>query len=72
MSHHDVGRGLHSRQQRYDFTHWRDLYDLAEEAKVNISNLTTRLTRLGLLYIDQPTRRLYPNQDAFNGQGSLF
>ncbi|MGC4033251.1 MAG: hypothetical protein QM754_16265 [Tepidisphaeraceae bacterium] len=59
-------------QQRYDFTRWPDLYDLAAEAKVNISNLTTRLTRLGLLYIDQKTRRLYPNQDAFSGQGSLF
>lgn len=63
---------IRAAQERYDFTRWPDLYALADEAKVNISNLTARLQRLGLLYIDQKTRRLYPSQDAFNGQGSLF
>src|SRR5260370_6262626 len=29
--------------QRYDLTKWPELYQLAEEAQVNISNLTVRL-----------------------------
>ena len=34
-------------EQRYDFTKWPQLYRLAEEAQVSISNLTVRLRRLG-------------------------
>lgn len=59
-------------QQRYDFTQWRDLYALAEEAKVNISNLVVRLQRLGLVYIPPNTKKLYRSKDEFSGQGSLF
>ena len=43
--------------ERYDFTKWRDLYRLAEEAQVNIRNLTVRLQRLGLIFCGMATRR---------------
>ena len=59
-------------QSRYNFTNWTSLYALAEEAKVNISNLTVRLMRLDMLYIPPGTKNLFPNKDAFIGQGSLF
>lgn len=59
-------------QQRYDFTHWPDLYTLAEEAQVNISNLVVRLKRLGLLYIPPGTKKLYRSEDEFTGQMGLF
>ena len=35
--------------QRHDLLNWRDLYRLAEEAQVNITNLTVRLQRLGMI-----------------------
>ena len=57
---------------RVEFTRWRDLYDLADEAQVNISNLVARLQRLGLVYIPAGTRTLYRSKDAFIGQGTLF
>jgi hypothetical protein len=59
-------------QTRHNFTSWPSLYALADEAKVNISNLTVRLMRLDMLYIPPGTKNLFRNKDAFNGQGSLF
>ena len=50
-------------EQRYDFTKWPNLYRLAEEAQVNITNLIVRLQRLGLILLarrrqdDLPERR---------------
>lgn len=59
-------------EQRYDFLKWRDLYRLAEEAQVNITNLTVRLQRLGLIYLRDGDKRIYRSKDEVTGQGSLF
>ncbi len=59
-------------QDRFDFLDWRDLYRLAEEAQVNITNLTVRLQRLGLIYLRDGDRKIYRNLDDVTGQGSLF
>ena len=58
--------------QRYDVTRWPDLYALAGEAQVNISNLVTRLQRLEMIFIPQGTKTIYRSKDEFTGQGSLF
>jgi hypothetical protein len=58
--------------QRYDFTKWRDLYRLAEEAEVSISNLTVRLQRLGLIYLRDEEKTIYRSKDEFTGQRKLF
>ncbi len=58
--------------QRYDLTQWRDLYALAKQAEVNISNLTTRLLRLGIIFIPKGSKTVYRSKDEFTGQGSLF
>ena len=63
---------LEEAAQRYDLTQWRDLYSLAEEAKVNISNLTTRLLRLGMIFIPKGAKTIYRSRDEFTGQRSLF
>lgn len=57
---------------RYDFTKWPNLYDLAKEAQVSISNLTVRLRRLGLIYIPEGTKTIYRSKDEWSGQRSLF
>ncbi len=59
-------------QRRFDLLKWRDLYRLAEEAQVNITNLTVRLQRLGLIYLRDGDKRIYRSQDEFTGQGLLF
>jgi hypothetical protein len=58
--------------QRYDLTKWPELYRLAEDAQVNISNLTVRLQRLGLIYLRDGDKRIYRSQDEVTGQKSLF
>lgn len=58
--------------QRYDFLRWRDLYRLAEEAQVNITNLTVRLQRLCLIYLRDGDKTIYRSEDDFTGQKSLF
>jgi hypothetical protein len=58
--------------QRYDLTKWPELYRVAEEAQVNISNLTVRLQRLGLIYLRDGDKTIYRCQDEVTGQGSLF
>jgi hypothetical protein len=63
---------LEEAAQRYDLTQWRDLYALANEAQVNISNLTTRLLRLGMIFIPKGAMTIYRSKDEFNGQGTLF
>lgn len=59
-------------QARYDFMAWRDLYRLAGEAQVNITNLVARLQRLKLIYIPEGTRTIYRSEDDHRGQGRLF
>jgi hypothetical protein len=58
--------------QRYDLTQWRDLYALAAEAQGNISNLTTRLLRLGMIFIPKGSKTIYRSEDEFTGQRTLF
>ena len=58
--------------QRYDLTKWPQLYRLAEEAQLNITNLTVRLQRLGLIYLRDGDKRIYRSKDEFTGQGTLF
>lgn len=58
--------------EQIDVTRWRDLYQLAEKAQVNISNLVVRLTRMDLVFIPEGTKDLYAGKDAFNGQKHLF
>lgn len=48
------------------------LYRLAEEAQVSISNLTVRLRRLGLIYLRDGDKTIYRSEDEFTGQKSLF
>jgi hypothetical protein len=57
---------------RYDLTVWTQLYRLAEVAQVNISNLVTRLRRLGMIFIPKGSKTIYRSEDEFTGQGSLF
>jgi hypothetical protein len=58
--------------QRFDLTKWPELYRLAEEAQVNISNLTVRLRRLGLIYLRDGDKTIYRSEDDFTGQRKLF
>lgn len=58
--------------ERIDMTKWPELYRLAEVAQVNISNLTVRLRRLGLIYLRDGNKTIYRNEDEFTGQKSLF
>ncbi len=59
-------------QARFDLLNWRDLYRMAEEAQVNITNLTVRLQRLGLIYLRDGDKKIYRSKDEATGQGSLF
>lgn len=58
--------------ERCDLSKWPELYRLAEEAQVNISNLTVRLQRLGLIYLRDGDKTIYRSKDEFTGQGKLF
>jgi hypothetical protein len=58
--------------ERCDLAKWPELYRLAEEAQVNISNLTVRLQRLGLIYLRDGDKKIYRSQDEVTGQGTLF
>ncbi|QDU29572.1 hypothetical protein ETAA8_46860 [Anatilimnocola aggregata] len=58
--------------ERIDIAKWTNLYRLAEEAQVNISNLTVRLRRLGLIYLRDGDKTIYRSEDEFTGQKSLF
>jgi hypothetical protein len=56
----------------FDLTTWQGLYGLRDEAQVNITNLTVRLQRLGLIYLRDGDKRIYRSKDEFTGQGTLF
>lgn len=58
--------------EKIDVTSWRELYRLAEEVQVNISNLTVRLRRLGLIYLRDGDKTIYRSEDEWSGQKSLF
>lgn len=59
-------------QARYDLTSWPDLFRLAGEAQVNITNLVVRLQRLKLIYVPEGSRTIYRSEDDYRGQGRLF
>ena len=58
--------------EKCDVTKWPALYRLAETVQVNISNLTVRLQRLGLIYLRDGDKTIYRSEDEVTGQGSLF
>jgi hypothetical protein len=58
--------------ERFDLTRWPDLYRLAEEAQVTISNLVVRLHRLNMIYIPEGTKDIYRSKDEYTGQRQLF
>ena len=53
-------------QGRYRFTEWHDLFRLAEEAQVNISNLVVRLQRLKLIFISEGVRDALDPRKTFS------
>jgi hypothetical protein len=55
-----------------DLTRWPNLYDIANEAQVNISNLVTRLRRLNMIFIPKGSKTIYRNAEEYSGQKSLF
>lgn len=55
-----------------ELTSWPALYELAELAQVNISNLVTRLRRLDIIYLPEDSKELFPGRDAYLGQKHLF
>lgn len=55
-----------------ELTSWSVLYGLAEKSQVNISNLTVRLRRLGLIYLRDGDKTIYRSEDEWSGQKSLF
>jgi hypothetical protein len=63
---------VHEAQARHDLMEWRELFELAKEAVVSISNLVVRLQRLKLIYIPEGSKTIYRSEDECNGQGVLF
>lgn len=63
---------MRAADKHYDLTTWPSLYRLRDEAQVNITNLTVRLQRLGLIYLRDGDKRIYRSKDEFTGQGTLF
>jgi hypothetical protein len=51
---------------------WHDLFRLAGEAQVNISNLVIRLQRLKSIFIPEGSKTIYRSEDDYQGQGRLF
>ncbi len=68
----DVAATASQEAKRYNLRSWPSLYRFAEEAQVNISNLTTRLRRLGLIHSIDGQKRTYLSDDEVTGQSSLF
>lgn len=53
-----------------DLCDWGTLYDIKETFDVTISALTTRLQRMGLIYVED--RQIYPCKAIFKGQHRLL
>jgi hypothetical protein len=58
--------------RKYDLSRLNHLYDFADEAKVTISNLTTRLKRLGLIYKVAQGNRVFLTEVEATNQKGLF
>ena len=55
---------LQEMQQDKDLTCWRDLYAMAEELGVTISNLVTRLKDLDWIYLNDNSKQIYLGMSA--------
>ena len=55
-----------------DVTDWKNLYDIAEQAQVTISNLVVRLHRMDIIYIPAGTKKIFAGRDQYLGQLQLF
>lgn len=58
--------------QDRDLTKWTNLYEIAEELGVTISNLNHRLKDLGLIHIPEGSREIYLGSPLSEGQIQLF
>lgn len=58
--------------KRYDLSKLSSLYDFAQEAQVTISNLTTRLRRLGLIHKVGTGNRVFLTEAEATGRKGLF
>jgi len=58
--------------QNRDLTVWTNLYEIAEELGVTISNLKHRLKDLGLIHIPEGTREIYLGSPLPEGQIQVF
>ncbi|HEY9695642.1 MAG TPA: ImmA/IrrE family metallo-endopeptidase [Oculatellaceae cyanobacterium] len=47
-----------------NLTNWKHLYAMKDEFGVTISNLTTRLQSLGMIYIPENSKQIYPGDVA--------
>jgi hypothetical protein len=65
-------RLIQEAEQHCDSTKWPNLYRLAEEALVNISNLVIRLWRFGLIFLRDGDKTICRSEDEFTGQKSMF
>lgn len=58
--------------ENLDLTSWSILYQLAVKAQVNISNLSVRLRRLGLICLRDGDKTIYRSEDEWSGQTTLL
>jgi hypothetical protein len=58
--------------QKYDLSRLNQIYDFAEEAHVTISNMTTRLKRLRLIYKVGQGNRVFLTEAEATGQKGLY
>jgi len=63
---------IHEATSEIDVTEWTNLYNLAQQAQVTISNLVVRLHRMGIIFIPDGTKQIFAGRDAFLGQLHLF
>lgn len=58
--------------RKYDLSRFNHIYDFAEEAQVTISNMTTRLKRLRLIYKVGQGNRVFLTEAEATGQKGLY
>jgi hypothetical protein len=63
---------VRERAQQYDLSRLNQIYDFAAEAQVTISNMTTRLKRLRLIFKVGQGNRVYLTEAEATGQKGLY
>ncbi len=58
--------------QKFDLSRLNRIYDFAHEAQVTVSNMVTRLKRLGLIYKVGKGNRVFLTEDEATGRKGLF